>query len=78
LKAASAIVLMFFIQTVIPSNGITELSLRGLVTGIFINFTHDLFPVAAATYSLWIINLLAPGIAGLMMLLFARGKQKAL
>jgi hypothetical protein len=75
--AAPTIVLMFFIQTVIPSNGISELSLRGLVTALFIPYTANLLGVAAATYSLWFINLLAPGLAGLFMLLLARSKQKA-
>jgi hypothetical protein len=73
--ALPTIALAFFIQTVIPSNGLTELSSRGITSALFLPFTPNLLPVAAAAYSLWIINLLLPSIAGLVLLLPARRRN---
>jgi len=73
LDAMPLIFLMYGIQTVSPSNGFTELIVRGGTTVfLFHNFTSNVTAILAASYGLWLINLMIPALAGACILGFAR------
>jgi hypothetical protein len=75
--AAMLIFLMFFIQTAIPTSAFGELAVRG-GTAIFLfqPYSHNLSGIVAATYTLWIINVLLPGLLGGVILVFSRINRK--
>lgn len=75
--AAMLIFLMFFIQTAIPTSGFGELAVRG-GTAIFLfqPYSHNISGIVAASYTLWIINVLLPGLLGGVILVFSRINRK--
>jgi MFS family permease len=67
------IFLMYLIQTVSPTNGFTELVVRGGTTVfLFGSFTTNATAILAASYSLWFINLMVPGIIGAVIFGFSK------
>ncbi len=72
-NALMLIFLMYLVQTISPTNGFTELVVRGGTTAfLFKAYTVNLAAVLAASYSLWAINLLIPGLAGALIFGFGR------
>jgi hypothetical protein len=68
-----AIFMMYLVQTISPTNGFTELIVRGGTTVfLFKAYTANLTAVLAASYSIWMINLLIPGLAGAIIFGLAR------
>jgi len=55
----------FFVMSVVPTFTIAELGIRGAVSAYFFGkLTIDVLPVLNATFSLWLINLAIPALAG--------------
>lgn len=75
--AAMLIFLMFFIQTAIPTSGFGELMVRGgAAVYLFHAYSSNVSGIVAASYTLWIINVLLPGLIGAIILTFARINRK--
>lgn len=56
---------IFFVQTIMPSLAIIDIALRSSIAIFFLdNFTQSELGVGIATFSLWLINLIIPGIFG--------------
>lgn len=56
---------IFFVQTIMPSLAILDIALRSTIAIFFLeNFTNSELGVGIATFSLWLINLIIPGILG--------------
>ncbi len=73
LESMMLIFVMFFIQTISPTTGLTELVVRGGTTlFLFQRFTDNTTAVLFASYGIWIINLLIPALIGAIILGFAR------
>jgi len=73
LNAMLLIFLMYGIQTISPTNGFTELVVRGGATVfLFHSYTTNLTAILAASYGLWLINLMIPALAGACILGFVR------
>jgi len=73
IQAMFLIFLMYAVQTVSPTNGFTELIVRGGTTAfLFKGFTPNLAGVLAASYSIWMINLMIPALFGAVIFGFAR------
>lgn len=72
-----AIFLIYLVQTVIPANALTELGIRGASSVFFLqNFITDPAAILSASYGVWLINLLLPGILGILILVFVEPKLK--
>ncbi|HET8573739.1 MAG TPA: lysylphosphatidylglycerol synthase domain-containing protein [Edaphocola sp.] len=59
--------LMFWLITVIPTFFVADIGIRGLITALlFVNtgIAANAFSVLAASYTLWLINMVMPAIAG--------------
>lgn len=57
--------IVFLVQTVVPSNALSDLGVRGLASVHFINyFNQNNTGILSAAYTLWAINLLLPGLVG--------------
>jgi MFS family permease len=70
-----AIFLIYLVQTIIPANALTELGIRGASSVFFLQgFVPNTAAILSASYGLWLINLLLPGIFGLLILVFAEPK----
>lgn len=60
-----AIPVIFLVQTVVPSNALSNLGVRGAASIHFLNyFSANDAGILAAAYLLWVINILVPGLAG--------------
>jgi hypothetical protein len=68
----------FFAMTVIPTFAFAELGIRGAVSAYFFGkLTIDVLPVLNATFSLWLVNLAIPSIAGAFFIFnFRLGKRR--
>ena len=56
---------IFFVQTILPSLAILDIAFRSAIAIFFLeNFTNSELGVGIATFSLWVINLIIPGIFG--------------
>lgn len=56
---------IFFVQTILPSLAILDIALRSAIAIFFLeNFTNSALGVGIATFGLWVINLIIPGILG--------------
>jgi len=78
ISAMFTIFLIYLVQSVLPGNSLTELGTRG-ASGIwfFSVYTSNVVAVSAATYSLWLINVILPAIVGLVFFMGAKwGKGK--
>lgn len=73
IQALILIFIMYMIQTVSPTTGVTELLVRG-TTAVFLfqSFTNNMTGVLSASYGIWIINLLVPALIGAVIFGFAR------
>ena len=73
LQSLMLIFMMYMIQTVSPTSGVTELLVRGS-TSIFLfqGFTSNMTGVLSASYGIWIMNLLVPSLIGAVIFGFAR------
>ncbi len=59
------IAMTFFVMAVVPTFTIAEIGIRGAVAAYFFGkITIDVLPVLNATFSLWLINLAIPALAG--------------
>ena len=72
------IAMTYLVITIVPSFTLIELGIRGAAaTYFFSKITLDILPVLNAVFSLWIINLAIPALAGaIFMLNFRLGKTK--
>ncbi len=72
------IAMTFFVMTIIPTFAFAELGIRGAISAyFFIKLTIDVLPVLNATFSLWLINLAIPAIAGAFFIFnFRIGKKR--
>lgn len=60
-----AIPVIFLVQTVVPSNALSDLGVRGAASIHFLNyFSVNDTGILAAAYMLWAINIFLPGIMG--------------
>lgn len=67
----------FFVMTVIPTFAFAELGIRGAVSAYFFGkLTIDILPVLNATFSLWLINLAIPALAGAFFIFNFRLERK--
>jgi uncharacterized membrane protein YbhN (UPF0104 family) len=72
LRAASCIATIYLLQTSIPLPPVVGLLARGEVAlKIWGLFTHNDLSILAATFSLWVINLIIPAFIGLIFILNA-------
>lgn len=72
LRAASCIATIYLLQTSIPLPPVVGLLARGEVAlKIWGLFTHNDLSILAATFSLWVINLIIPAFIGLIFILKA-------
>ncbi len=72
LRAASCIATIYLLQTSIPLPPVVGLLARGEVAlKIWGLFTHNDLSILAATFSLWVINLIIPAFIGLVFILQA-------
>ncbi len=72
LRAASCIATIYLLQTSIPLPPVVGLLARGEVAlKIWGLFTHNDLSILAATFSLWVINLIIPAFIGLVFILKA-------
>ncbi len=72
-----AIFLIYLVQTVIPANALTELGIRGASSVFFLqDFIPNEVAILSASYGLWLINLLLPGVFGLLILVFVEPKLR--
>jgi hypothetical protein len=72
LRAASCIATIYLLQTSIPLPPVVGLLARGEVAlKIWGLFTHNDLSILAATFSLWVINLIIPAFIGLLFILQA-------
>lgn len=61
---------IFFVQSVLPSMAVVEMGIRGNIALFFLGYlTENMLGILAATFLLWIINLLLPALGGLFLLL---------
>lgn len=59
------IAMTFFVMSVVPTFSFAELGIRGAVSAYFFGkLTLDVLPVLNGTFSLWLINLALPALAG--------------
>lgn len=71
------IFIIYLVQAVLPGNSITELATRGASSVLFLSaFTYNVAAISAATYTLWLINVIMPAILGLGFFMFAKYKRK--
>ena len=67
------IAMTFFVISVVPTFAITEITVRGLVSTYFFGkLTIDTLPVLNAAFSLWLINLVLPAVAGAIFIFHFR------
>ncbi len=60
---------IFFVQTLVPSIALIELGVRGNVALFFMGYvTSNHIGILAATFSLWVINLMLPALVGLLVI----------
>ncbi len=65
-NAYFTIFLIYLVQSALPGNSLTELGTRGASSIWFFSaYTSNFAAVSAATYSLWLINVIIPAIVGL-------------
>ncbi len=69
-QAFACIVAAMCVQSFVPSFILVELGMRGVSALWFFSvFTTQVTPVLLATYTLWIINAMLPGLLGLVFIL---------
>jgi uncharacterized membrane protein YbhN (UPF0104 family) len=76
--AVIMIAMTYLVLTIIPSMALVEFGIRGAAAAYFFSaITIDILPVLNAVFSLWLINLAIPALAGaVFMLNFRIGKTK--
>lgn len=69
LEFAALIPVNYYIQTIIPTIALSEIGVRSFVLGML--FEPHLLPIdlIAASFLIWIVNLIIPGLVGLVVLL---------
>lgn len=59
------IILIFFVQTIVPTFAIAELGIRGAIALSFLtDFSNNYIGIISASSSLWFINLIIPSLIG--------------
>ncbi len=75
-QALACMMAAMFAQSFLPSFILVEIGIRGASALWFFSlFTNQVTPVLLSTYSVWIINLLLPGMFGLFFILQWRAKR---
>lgn len=70
LKAFQAISLTFLVITLVPTIALTEIGIRGSAALFFIGFySVNTFGILTASFTLWLINLVIPSLAGSLFVL---------
>ena len=73
LLAFKLIATLFLVLTVVPGTALTELAVRGSVAlALFGSFSDNQSGILAATFLLWLINLVLPAAAGTFSIFFIR------
>jgi hypothetical protein len=73
LTVLPSIFLIFLVQTVVPTTALSELAVRGAASVTFLEVSDGYTAsVLAASYSIWLLNIILPSIAGAFVLLFIR------
>jgi hypothetical protein len=68
-----SIFLIFLVQTVVPTTALSELAVRGAASVSFLAVPDSFSAsVLAATYSIWLLNIILPSLGGAFVLLFIR------
>jgi len=72
------IAMTYLVITIVPSIALVEFGIRGAAASYFFSaITLDILPVLNAVFSLWLINLAIPALAGaIFMLNFRIGKTR--
>jgi hypothetical protein len=72
-----SVFLIFLVQTVVPTTSITELAVRGAASVSFLEVPAICqAQVLASTYSIWLLNIILPSLAGAFVLLFTKLNRK--
>ena len=67
------ILLLYGLQTIIPSTALVSLGLRGSLALFLLGFVgQNSVAILSASYTLWLINLLIPAICGGLIMLFSK------
>ncbi len=67
---------VFLAQTLIPTIALAEIGVRGVTAVHFIGFfSGHSVNILAATYGLWLINILLPALIGALLMVFSRSPQ---
>ena len=75
-SAFFTIFLIYLAQSALPGNSITELGTRGASSIWFFSaYTSNFAAVSAATYSLWLVNVIIPAVIGLVFFMGARWRK---
>ncbi len=70
IPAITMVTMIFLTQMVIPSITLTELGIRGNIAIYFFEIlTENLVGILAASFSLWLINLIIPAVIGFILIL---------
>ena len=68
---------VFFVQSVVPGNILTDLGVRGSAALYFFGSNCELSASAfSATYMLWLINIMLPALGGWMVILLLQTRSK--
>ena len=68
--ACTIIPIIFLVQTIVPSIAVAELGIRGNVALYLLTpFAENAIGIIAATFSLWLINLIIPAVIGFFITL---------
>ena len=77
LYALSGISSIFLIQSFLPAITLTEVGIRGaVVLFVFSDSSFNVLGLLSAAYSLWLINIIVPTIAGLLFILAVKRKKE--
>jgi hypothetical protein len=73
------IAMTFFAMSIVPTFTFAELGIRGAVSAYFFGkLTIDVLPVLNASFSLWLVNLVLPALAGAIFIFhFRLGKNES-
>lgn len=67
---------VFLAQTLIPTIALAEIGVRGVTAVHFVGaFGGNAVNILAATYGLWLVNILMPALAGALLMVFSYSPQ---
>jgi len=78
-NALLSIFIIYLIVTFIPHFSISEIGVRGSIAILVMqNYTENIYGVAAAAGTLWLINIAFPAFIGSILWIISQGKKKSL